>query len=119
MTSKMDSPGTRIRRLAVHLLATPLRLGLIILAIPAALALIQSTGRLLTGEFPIARGTWAFDIIYIYVRVTQRGFETLSPKHFSELAPPIQGLLVFMPNLVLVLLGLWSLIYLAKTALKH
>jgi hypothetical protein len=119
MTREMDSPGTRIAAAAGFVLATLARLSVIALAVPAALALIQATGRALTGEFPIARGTWAFDVIYIYVRGTQRLFDELSPKYFSELDPAVQGILVFVPNLVLVLFGIWSLISLAKTALKR
>ena len=77
MTSKLDSPGTRIRAWISHVLATLARLGAIALAVPATLALIQSTGRLLTGEFPIARGTWAFDVIYIHVRGAHHVFDEL------------------------------------------
>ena len=84
---------------AGHVLATLARLSAIALAVPATLALIQSTARLITGGFPIARGTWAFDLIYIYIRGTQRVFDSISPKHFSELDPAIQGFLVFVPNL--------------------
>lgn len=114
----MDSPGTRIRTVAAYALATLARLASIALAIPATLAFFQSTVRVVTGDFPIPQGTWAFDLIYVYVRAAQHVFDNLSPKYFSELDPTIQGLLVVVPNLVLVVLGLWSAISLAKAALS-
>jgi hypothetical protein len=119
MTRELDSPGTRIRAAAAYALATLARLAAIALALPAGLALIQSIGRVITGEFVIPRGTWAFDLLYIYILVTQRMFESVSPRYFNELDPTIQGLLVFIPNLALVILGLWSLIHIVRPVVKR
>jgi hypothetical protein len=119
MTRELDSSGTRILSAVGAPLATLARLSAIALAVPATLTLIQASGRALTGEFPIARGAWAFDLMYTYVSGAQHLFNEFSPRQFSDLAPTIQGLLVFIPNLVLVLLGIWSLIGLAKAAFKR
>jgi hypothetical protein len=116
MTSKMDSPGTRIR--AADVLATLARIAAIVLAIPATLALVQVTGRILTGEFPLA-DTWAADIIIAYVQTGWTVFDSVSPKYFNELDPVIQGLLIFLPNLTLVLLGILSAIHLTRSAVKR
>lgn len=118
MTREMDSPGTRIRGSAGFVLATLARTAAIALAIPATLALVQVTGRVLTGEFPLA-DTCLAEVIIVYVQTGLSMFESVSPKYFNELDPVIQGLLVFIPNLVFVLSGLWSLIHLAKIAFKR
>ena len=118
MTREMDSPGTRIRATAAFALATLARVAAVALAIPATLALIQVTGRVLTGEFFLS-DTWLTDIIIVYVQTALSAFNALSPRSFNELDPTIQGLLVFIPNLVLVLLGVWSVISLAKPIVKR
>jgi hypothetical protein len=118
MTRELDSPGTRIRATVAFALATLARVTAIALAIPATLALIQVTGRVVTGEFLLS-DTWLTDIIIVYVRTALAVFNALSPRSFNELDPTIQGLLVFIPNLTLVLLGVWSLIYLVRTAFKR
>jgi hypothetical protein len=116
MTRELDSPGTRIRG-AGFILPTLARLAAIALAIPATLALIQVTGRVLTGEFPLAE-TWLGEIIVVYVQSVWIAFDSLSPRDFNELDPVIQGLLIFLPNLTLVFLGILSAIHLIRSLLK-
>jgi hypothetical protein len=118
MTSKMDSPGTRTGSEARLALATFARLTAVTLAIPAALTLIEVTGRILTGEFPLGP-TWAGDIIITYVQTAWTVFEMFSPRQFNELDPPIQGLLIFLPNLTLVFLGILAAIHLVRSAVKR
>lgn len=118
MTREMDSPGTRIRGWATFALATLARLAAIALAVPATLALIQVTGRVLTRDFPFA-DTWAGEIVIVYVQTGLNLFESVSPRYFNELDPPIQGLLIFLPNLTLVFLGILSAIHLIRSLLKR
>jgi len=118
MTREMDSPGTRTRAAAVYALATLARVAAVALAIPATLALIQVTGRVVTGEFLLS-GTWLTDIIIVYVQTALNVFNALSPRSFNELDPTIQGLLVFIPNLVLLFLGILSAIHLIRGTLKR
>lgn len=119
MTREMDSPGTRIGGLIANMLAALGYFGATALAVPAALALIQAIGRAAFGDYPIADRTWAFDVIYIYVRISHHVFEDVSPIPFSDLAPVIQGVLIVVPNLALILLGAWSLLSLTKMALNR
>jgi hypothetical protein len=119
MTRKMDSPGTRIRDRVANVLAVLGYLGVVALAATAALTLAQAFGRVLLGDFPIADGTWAFDVIYIYVRISHHVFDSLSPRQFSDLDPTIQGALIIVPNVAVILSGCWSLIRLAKWLLNR
>ncbi|GEM_PF-6479795 len=118
MTREMDSPGTRIRAAAVYALATSARIAAIMLAIPAALALVQVIGRVVTGEFFLS-DTWLTDIIIVYVQTGLSVFEAISPRSFNELHPTIQGLLIFLPNLTLLFLGILSAIHVVRGALKR
>jgi hypothetical protein len=118
MTRELDSPGTRIRATAAFALATLARIAAITLAIPATLALIQVTGRVVTGEFFLS-DTWLTDIIIVYVQTALRVFEAVSPRSFNELHPTIQGLLIFLPNLTLLFLGILSAIHVVRGALKR
>jgi len=118
MTREMDSPGTRIRATAAFALATLARVAAVALAIPATLALIQVTGRVLTGEFFLS-DTWLTDIIIVYVQTALSAFNALSPRSFNELDPTIQGLLIFLPNLALLFLGILSAIHLIRGTLKR
>lgn len=115
----MDSPGTRIRNAIANVLAVSGHLGVLALAGVAALTLVQAIGRTALGDFPITRGTWAFDVIYVYVRTAHHAFDSMSPTEFSALDPMLQGALIVIPNLALVGLGGWSLINLAKMALNR
>jgi hypothetical protein len=118
MTREMDSPGTRTTSEARLALATFARLTAVTLAIPASLALIQVTGRVLTGEFPLAQ-TWAGEIITVYVQTAWTAFDSFSPRDFNEIDPPIQGLLIFLPNLTLVFLGILSAIHVIRSVIKR
>jgi hypothetical protein len=118
LTRQLDSAGTRILTTAGVVLATFARLIAIALAVPAVLVLIQATGRVLTGEFPLS-DTWLADIIIVYVQSGWTVFDSLSPRYFNELDPTIQGLLIFLPNLTLVFLGILSARHLIHSALKR
>jgi hypothetical protein len=118
LTRKLYSAGTRIRGWAGFVLATLARIAAVTLAVPAALALIQVTGRILTGEFPLA-DTWLAGVIIVYVQTAWTTFDTVSPREFNELEPPIQGLLIFLPNLILLFLGILAAIHLIRSALKR
>lgn len=118
MTSKMDSPGTRIPGTAARFLAVVARLAAIALAVPAALTLVQVTGRVLTGQFPLA-DTWAADIIIAYGQTAWTVFDRFSPRDFNELDPAIQGLLIFLPNLTLVFLGLLAATHIIRGSVKR
>lgn len=55
----------------------------------------------------------------VYVQVGWTVFDSLSPRDFNELAPEVQGLLIFLPNLTLVFLGILSAIRLIRGPIKR
>jgi hypothetical protein len=82
----------------------------IALAIPSGMALAQASYKLWTDQYLFPYGSPPFEVMRAYVAFFLQNFEAISPKQFNELHPAIQFLLVFIPNLVAVLLGIWSLL---------